>query len=37
MPARAGIHDFSRIDPQAVDNQNKPGHFGPENVYGSDA
>jgi hypothetical protein len=24
MPAQAGIHDFGRIDPQAVDARNKP-------------
>jgi hypothetical protein len=28
MPAQAGIHDFGRIDPQAVDGRNKPGHDG---------
>jgi hypothetical protein len=26
MPAEAGIHNFGRIDPQAVDGRNKPGH-----------
>ena len=35
MPAQAGIHDFGRIDPQAVDGRNKPGHDGTENAYGS--
>ncbi len=28
MPAQAGIHYFGRIDPQAVDGRNKPGHDG---------
>jgi hypothetical protein len=30
MPAQAGIHDFNRIDPQAVDGRNKPVHYGSE-------
>jgi Co/Zn/Cd efflux system component len=28
VPAQAGIHDFGRIDPQAVEGRNEPGHDG---------
>ncbi len=34
MPAQAGIHDFGRIDPQAVDGRNKPGHDGTRTPMG---
>jgi hypothetical protein len=34
MPAQAGIHDFGRIDPQAVDGRNKPGHDGKRTPMG---
>ncbi len=34
MPAQGGIHDFGRIDPQAVDGRNKPGHDGKRTPMG---
>jgi Co/Zn/Cd efflux system component len=34
MPAQAGIDDFGRIDPQAVDGRNKPGHDGKRTPMG---
>jgi hypothetical protein len=34
MPAQAGIRDFGRIDPQAVDGPNKPGHDGKRTPMG---
>jgi hypothetical protein len=34
MRAQAGIHDFGRIDPQAVDGRNKPGHDGKRTPMG---
>ena len=34
MPAQAGIHEFGRIGPQAVDGRNKPGHDGKRTPMG---